>query len=69
MYLDNPITVCNHIIVQDLDQRDEFSKRFREADINGLHLLELTSAEMTGEENCSIASGVLSTAHWTIMLM
>lgn len=33
---------------EELDQRAEFSKSFREADIDGLHLLELTSAEMTG---------------------
>ena len=39
-------TVC--LLSQDLDQRVEFSRSFREANINGLHLLELTSAEMTG---------------------
>ena len=38
--------IISHL--QDLDQRDEFSKSFREANIDGLHLLELTSAEMTG---------------------
>ena len=39
--------------LQGMERRSEFARAFRDAEINGLHLLELSPTEMAGEvESC-----------------